>query len=423
MTSGVTTPARTDYDVIVVGARCAGAPTTMLLARRGYRALLVDRAVFPKDTISSHFVHAYGVARLARWGLLPDLLATGCPPVQVLSADWGEITLTGTPPPYEGIDYGLCPRRYVIDHLLNEAAVRSGVDFEQGFSVTGLLSDGDRVTGVRGRRRRAGAESRITARYVVGADGMRSLVARTVRAPAYWTVPPLTTTYYTYFADLPLDRLLIHWRPGRCVPAIPTHDGLTVVLSGWSRDGWRDFRADIAANFASTVDTYASPEFAERVRGARRVAPFVGHHHSANFFRRPYGPGWALVGDAGYHKDPVTALGMSDAFRDSEFLVDALDETLSGRRPADAALADYERRRNEAAKPLYDYTIEQARYLPLPPERAALLRALQHDEKNRNRFFGVLAGSVRPADFYRDPLGRADADRTGARPAAPVHAG
>jgi flavin-dependent dehydrogenase len=340
--------------------------------------------------------------------------------VPVLTADWGDITLTGTPPPYEGIDFGVCPRRYVIDRLLNDAAVRSGADFEQGFSVTGLLSDGDRVTGVRGRSR-AGRETRITARYVIGADGMRSLVARTVRAPEYWTVPPLTTTYYSYFADLPLDRLLIHWRTGRCVPAIPTRDGLTVVLCGWSWDGWREFRADIAGNFAATVAQHSSAEFAERFRAARRVEPFVGSHHSANFFRRPYGPGWALVGDAGYHKDPVTALGMSDAFRDSELLVDALDEALSGRRPEGAALADYERRRNEAAKPLYDYTVEQARYLPLPPERAALLLVLQGDEVNRSRFFGVLAGSVPLADFYRDPLGRAGA--AGARPAAAAAAG
>ncbi|MFL6129545.1 MAG: NAD(P)/FAD-dependent oxidoreductase [Mycobacteriales bacterium] len=393
------TDSTVDYDVLVVGARCAGAPTAMLLAQRGYRVLMVDRAVFPKDTMSSHYIHAYGVARLARWGLLPDLLATGCPPVSLLSGDWGNITLTGSPPPYDGIDFGVCPRRYVLDHLLNTAAVRSGAELEEGFTVTGLLSADGRVTGVRGRTRLC-AETRITARYVVGADGMRSLVARTVGATEYWTVPPLTTTYYTYFEDLPMDRLLIHWRTGRCVPAVPTHDGLTVVLCGWSYDGWREYRSDIQHHFFETVRTQSTAEFAERISAARRVAPFVGTHRSANFFRKPYGPGWALVGDAGYHKDPVTALGMADAFRDSELLAAALDQTLCGQRAAEDALGDYERRRNEEAKPMYDYTLDLARYQPLPPERAMLLRSLQDDEVNRNRFFGVLAGSVRIQDFY-----------------------
>ena len=260
-----------DYDVLVVGARCAGAPTAMLLAQRGYRVLMVDRAVFPKDTMSSHYIHAYGVARLARWGLLPDLLATGCPPVKLLSGDWGNITLTGSPPPYDGIDFGVCPRRYVLDHLLNTAAVRSGAELEEGLTVTGLLSADGRVTGVRGRTR-SGAETRITARYVVGADGMRSLVARAVGATEYWTVPPLTTTYYTYFEDLPMDRLLIHWRTGRCVPAVPTHNGLTVVLCGWSYDGWREYRSDIRRHFFETVRTQSTAEFAERVSTARRAA-------------------------------------------------------------------------------------------------------------------------------------------------------
>ena len=176
----------TDFDVIVVGARCAGAPTAILLARRGHRVLLVDRATFPRDTLSTHFVHAYGVARLARWGLLPALLATGCPPVRVLTSDWGgDLRLSGTPWPYEGIDHGLCPRRYVLDHLLNEAAVAAGTDFEQGFTVTGLLSDGDRVTGVQGRDR-SGTDRRVTARWVVGAGGGAT------RRPSRCTTTPST---------------------------------------------------------------------------------------------------------------------------------------------------------------------------------------------------------------------------------------
>lgn len=393
--------ATTDYDVIVVGARCAGSPTAMLLARRGYRVLLVDRMRFPSDMVSSHFILAYGVARLIRWGLWQRLLDTGCPPVGRFTSDWGDIRLTGVPPPYrETAGVGICPRRYVLDQLLLTAAVEAGAEFEEAFGVTGLLRDDDgRVTGVLGRRE-GGPETSITAWCVVGADGMRSLVAREVGAAEYQTLPSLTVTYLTYFADLPMDELLIHWRPGRCVPAIPTHDGLTVVLCGWPYDEWRTYRSDIEKHYFDTITRHTSAEFAERVRAARRVERFRGTFQVPNFFRKPYGPGWALVGDAGYHRDPVTAMGISDAFRDAEHLTTGLDEALSGRCPADEALAEYERRRNEAAEPLFRHTVQMARYQPLDRLTTLVLRALADNEEDRNRFFGVLAGSVSPEEFH-----------------------
>lgn len=388
-----------DYDVVVVGARVAGAPTAMLLARQGYRVLLLDRMRFPSDMMSSHFIHAFGIARLARWGLLDRLLATGCPPVDLLASDWGDIKLTGTPPAYEGINFGVCPRRIVLDQLLIDAAVEAGVEFEEATGVVGLnfAADG-RVTGVRARRS-GGQPVDISARYVVGADGMRSYVARTVGAAEYNTVPSLTTTFLTYFENLPMDRLLIHWRPGRCVPAIPTNDGLTVVLVGWSHNEWQTYRSDVEFHYFDTIYKNASPEFVERIRDARRAERFVGTHHSPNFFRKPYGPGWVLVGDAGYHKDPVTALGIADAFRDVELAADALHQTMSGEKPAEAAFGYYERRRNELAEPLYWYTIDQAKYEPLDRMTTLVLTALKDDEEARNRFFGVLAGSVHPEEF------------------------
>jgi 2-polyprenyl-6-methoxyphenol hydroxylase-like FAD-dependent oxidoreductase len=183
------------------------------------------------------------------------------------------------------------------------------------------------------------------------------------------------------------------------VPAIPTNDGLTVVLCGWSHDEWRKYRADIEGNYFDTIYRQASPEFAERVRSARRVERIIGSHHAPNFFRKPYGPGWTLVGDAGYHKDPVTALGISDAFRDVELLTDALDEVMTGEQGEEEAFGYYERRRNELAEPLFKYTIEQARYEPLDQLKTLVLQALQVDEEARNRFFGVLAGSVHPDEF------------------------
>lgn len=396
--AAVTGHRRTDYDVIVVGARVAGSPTAMLLSRKGYRVLLVDRMRFPSDMMSSHYIHAHGVARLNRWGLLDRLLATGCPPIRLLQSDWGDIVLGGTPTPADGIDFGVCPRRKQLDQLLLTAAIEGGVDFEEACSVTGLLTDGDRVAGVR-MRHGGGREVVVTARWVVGADGMRSTVAEAVHAPEYDTVPSITTTYLTYWENLPMDRLLIHWRPGSCVPAIPTHDGLTVILCGWPYDRWKEFRSDIEGNYRQTVLTRTTAEFAERFQQARRAERFVGTHHVPNFFRKPYGPGWALVGDAGYHKDPVTALGISDAFRDVDLLVAGLHEVLAEGADLDDALGAYERLRNEMASPYYWFSLEQARYKPVEGLKHLVLRALERDEQARQRFFGVLAGSVSPEEF------------------------
>lgn len=405
------------YDAIVVGARCAGAPTAMLLARKGYRVLLVDRATFPSDTMSSHYIHLYGTLRLHRWGLLERVIATGCPPITRLTSDWRHLRLTGTPPPLEGVQIGLCPRRYALDKVLVDAAVEAGADLQEGFFVEEVTTDGERVTGIRGRIS-GGRSVEVNAPLTIGADGMRSLVARTVEPEEYNTVPSLTTTFYTYFSGLELDELLIHRMPHRVVPAIPTNDGLTCVLCGWHYDEFREYRSDIQGNFMKTMELI--PEFAERIRAARREERFVGTHNVPNFYRKPYGPGWALVGDAGYHKDPVSALGISDAFRDVELLVDAIDDAFSGRRPIDEAMADYEQTRNVESAPLYQMTLQQAMMQPPPPEIQAIMVALQDDEEQRNRFFGILAGSVAFSDFFAPENVAAIMERAGAPQPAPA---
>src|SRR3954454_9628330 len=123
------------YDAIVVGARCAGAPTAMLLAQKGYRVLVVDRATFPSDTVSTHVIHAPGVAALARWGLLEPVTSTGCPAVETYSFDFGPFGLTGTPRPRDGISSAYAPRRTVLDKILVDAAAAAGAELREGFSV------------------------------------------------------------------------------------------------------------------------------------------------------------------------------------------------------------------------------------------------------------------------------------------------
>ena len=253
------------FDVIVVGARCAGSPAAMLLARKGYRVLLVDRATFPSDTISTHVVHPRAVAALARWGLLERLRGTGCPPIDTYTFDFGPFTISGSPgTPDSPVAY--CPRRTILDKLLVDAAAEAGSDMREGFTVDEILIEDDRVCGIRGRSKN-GASVTERARVVVGADGRFSVVAAAVRPPQYNEKPPLLSAYYTYWSNLPVDgRFETYIRPPRGFAAAPTHDGLTLTVGGWPYAEFETNKKDVEGNFLKMLDLV--PEFADRVRGA-----------------------------------------------------------------------------------------------------------------------------------------------------------
>ena len=387
---------RTSYDVIVVGARCAGAPTAMLLARKGYRVLLVDRAGFPSDTVSTHLVHPPGVAALARWGLLDDLVRTGCPPIERYAFDFGPFHLEGRPRPVDGCATAYAPRRTVLDTMLVDAAHRAGAEVRERFTVDGLVVDHGRVVGVRGRSR-AGASVVERARVVIGADGWSSRVARMVGAEEYLAKPALQWSSYTYWRDLPVDGFETFIRPHRGGAALPTNDGLTLLIVGWPVAEAAAYKADVEGNYLRTLDLV--PDLAERVRAATRVERFSGGN-VPNLFRTPFGPGWALVGDAGYVRDPITAQGMSDAFRDAERCVAALDEAFTGVRPFDEALADYQRSRDEAVMGMYGFTTELATLAPPPPALQAVLAAAAGEPAAMDDFASVVAGVLPPGEFF-----------------------
>jgi flavin-dependent dehydrogenase len=385
------------YDAIVIGARCAGSPTAMLLARQGYRVLVVDRARFPSDTLSTHYIHQPGVARLKRWGLLEQVAATNCPPVRKLTFDVGPFALTGTPPPADGVEVGYAPRRLVLDQILVDAAAEAGAEVRERFSVDELVREGDRVTGIRGRTA-GGATVTEKARIVVGADGLRSFVGRAVDAPAYEVRPGRTCTYYSYWEGISLEGPELYPRDGRMIVTGPTNDGRALVIAFWPKEAFRWVRSDIERSFLEVLEL--APSLAARLRAGKRAERFLGTGDLPFFFRKPYGPGWALVGDAGYHKDPITAEGISDAFRDADLLAEAIDAGLSGRRPFDDALAEYERRRNEEAMPLYDFTYQLAALEPPTPEMQALFGALRTNQHEADRFFGTIAGTVPVGEFF-----------------------
>jgi flavin-dependent dehydrogenase len=388
----------TEYDAIVVGARCAGAPTAMLLARAGCRVLVVDRAHFPSDTVSTHVLHPTAVASLRRWGLLDEVVATGCAPINRYSFDFGPFTIGGTPLPDGGSSTAYAPRRLVLDAILVEAAARAGAEVREGFTVDQVVVEHGRVVGIRGR----GADGRTVlerARIVIGADGRHSHVAQAVRPEQYHEKPTLMWGYYTYWSDLPTNGFETFVRPERGFAAAPTNDGLTMVVVGWPYAEADAYKADVERNYLATLELV--PEFADRVRGATRQERFTAAS-SPNFFRKPFGPGWALVGDAGYTKDPVTAQGIPDAFRDAERCVAALREVFDGSRTFDEAMADWQRERDERALPIYEFTTQLATLAPPPPELQQLLGVVAGNQEAMDAFVSVSAGTLSPLAFF-DP--------------------
>ena len=386
------------YDVIVVGARCAGAPTAMLLAQRGHRVLLVDRATFPSDTLSTHFIKPPGVAMLRRWGLLGQVIASGCPPVPRFRFDYGIAVLAGSPPPLDGGAESYAPRRMILDTILVEAAARAGAEVRPAFTVNELLTDGGLVSGIRGHAR-GGATLTERARLVVGADGRHSLVARAVAAPAYRARPTLTCAYYTYWNGVPTgEEIEGYFPPRRVILIFPTNDGQVCVFAQWPRAEFGSVRADAEGQLWAAVAQV--PDLAARLRAGQRAARLAGTGDLPGFFRTPYGPGWALAGDAGYHRDPLTAQGISDAFRDAQLLSEAIDAGLAGRQPLAGALADYQRQRDEAAAAMYELTCQRASLEPPPPQMTRLITALNGNQHDTDQFIGVIAGTVPIPEFF-----------------------
>ena len=391
------------YDAIVVGARVAGAPTAMLLARKGYRVLLVDRDTFPSDTMSTHYLHQPGVARLKAWRLLDRVIATGCEPIRKVTAVRAGIPLSGTAH-FGEIDFALCPRRYALDSVLVEAAVEAGAELREGFVIDDLLWEDDYVAGIRGHQK-GGPSAEERARIVVGADGVHSIVARKVAAQEYNVRPGMSCGYYAYYSAVPMDGAEVHWLDDCIVFAFPTNDGQTCVAVEWPHGRFHEVRADIEGQFNRAVARV--PDLARRVALGQRESRFTGTGDLPNFFRRPYGPGWALVGDAGYHKDPVTGHGIMDAFLDAELLTEAIDAGLAGRCSMEDALAGYEVRRNARAFPAYEFTLQQVSFEPPPAEQLMLMQALRGNQEDTDRFIGLFSGATPLGEFMApENLGR-----------------
>jgi len=392
------------YDVIVVGARCAGASLAMQLARVGHRVALVDRTAFPSDTMSTHFLWQRGAARLETWGLLDRLQARGCTPIREITFDVGPVQLCGAGPAVGGVADTYSPRRTVLDALLVDAAVESGAELIEGFTVSELLWSDGRVVGVRGHPR-GRAESSMRARIVVGADGLHSTVAKAVGARVYRQHPPLTGVLYSYWSGLTSLGASFHARPGRLILVWPTNDEMTCIYVAWPHREFRQARNDAEHNFRAALALV--PGLADAVASGHREQRFVGTDDLPNYYRTSAGPGWALAGDAGHHRDPSTGMGMSDAFVAAELLAEAIHEGLIGQRPMDDAVADYQQRRDVLTANGSELALSTARMAPLSARLEAFYRDVADQPEVVRQIFGVLGGTIPVGDLYsatRGPL-------------------
>lgn len=350
------------YDAIIVGARVAGAATAMLLARRGARVLVVDRSAYGSDTLSTHALMRPAVIQLERWGLLDAVVAAGTPPVRRAVFHYPDERV-----PID-IEPLYAPRRTVLDTILVDAAIAAGADVRFGVSVQELKRDASgRVIGV------AGEDLDERAGVVVGADGIRSVVAQLAGAPITREATSAGAIVFSYFRDVEAEGY--EWVYGDRVAAgiIPTNDGEVCVFAGGSTLRFRrEVQCDLDRGFGRILEE-SSPAVAARVLAGKRSGRFRGFAGVRGYYRKPHGPGWALVGDAGYFRDPITTHGISDALRDAELLARAIDGT--------STFASYESQRDEVTRDLFAVTDRIAAYDWNGAEIRAHLRAVSRATK------------------------------------------
>jgi flavin-dependent dehydrogenase len=360
---------RSRHDVVVVGARVAGSATALLLARLGHDVAVVDQASFPSDTVSTHSIARSGVVQLHRWGLLDEVLDSGAPAIRQVTFNAGGESVRQTIKHKAGVDLVVAPRRYVLDTLLATAAQRAGAQVRPGVTVTGLRRDGrGRVRGVSGHDR-AGAPVELGARWVVGADGLRSRVARSVGAALTETGRAGGAAQYAYYEGVPWAGIEFFVAERFFAGVFPTHHGqacIFVCTPAADAGAVRRGAGSRVEAFGELLERSA-PQLAERLRVARRTSPVQGVLRQPNQLRQAFGPGWALVGDAGYYRDAVTAYGISDAFRDAELLAVALDRALGADAEEEeaAALVRYQQHRDQALREIFEITCRLSAYPPV----------------------------------------------------------
>jgi flavin-dependent dehydrogenase len=402
------------YDVVIVGGRVAGASTALLLARAGLRVAIVERSARGADTLSTHGLMRAGVMQLSRWNLIRAVADAPTPPIRRTTfhyhdGDSFEVSIKPGP----GVDALYAPRRHLLDRLLVEAAEAAGADVLHETTVTGLLrEESGRVAGVRARDPR-GSELLVPATFTVGADGIRSRVAAAVDAPVLRQGRAAGAVLYRYFSGMPVDGYEWAYLDRAAAGLIPTNDGEVCVFVATDPRRMRSLRrAGAEAAFTALLEgSPAGVPVASRIKEATATGRIHGWGGLPGYLRQAWGPGWALVGDAGYFKDPITTHGMTDALRDAELLASALLDVVQDGLPEALALRRYQSTRDGLSQALFDVTEQVAAYDWGTDVVRGLLRRVSSAMSDEVDHLRTL-----PNDRFRHQPGRENADDSAAQP-------
>lgn len=400
-------------DVLIVGARCAGAPLAMLLARKGLKVTAFDKCAFPSDAISTHFIWPIGVAALHRWSIWEYILAAWPAVCHKAFSSGPEGDLIGPLHAVDGVNYAISLRRFKLDALLVKAARQAGAEIREHSAVDALIVEHGSAVGVRGHDVASGKAFEERAAIIVGADGRDSFVAREIGAPKYNEAPSMTASSYTYVVDEETDpdMLEVYRRPPREFVFFPTDGGLTMVNLVIGAALVPEFRKRVTANFFSAFED--CPELANRLRRSKQVAPIKGSVHMPNYYRQSFGPGWALVGDAGYHRDPIRAQGIHDAFLDAEDLAIAIERGFNDRTAMENALRARQTKRDDRTRTPYELALKAAGFEGNDEDWPTdLLDLIKTNPTLIGEFRGLISGSMRPEVFFDPEHIKAVIDRT-----------
>ncbi|HEU5392689.1 MAG TPA: FAD-dependent monooxygenase [Streptosporangiaceae bacterium] len=389
------------WDAVIVGARCAGASAALLLARRGQRVLLVDRATFPSDTMSTLYIHQPGIELLDRWGVLAPVIASGCPRLDSIKSIVQDVELRGPVAAYGNVTANYAPRRYILDQLLIEAAVAAGAEFAEGVSLSEVLWEDGRVAGVRLRAKDGGEICERTG-LVIGADGMRSRLAELVGAPYLIEDPSVSCVYYTGWTGMSCGFETRVRSGSSAMAAVPTNDGVTILITYFPQDSFRAIKLNPRKAHLGCIRELA-PELFEELSAGEQAIRLQGTGDQRNFFRQAHGPGWVLTGDAGLHLDSITAQGITHAFVQADLLSESLGDDLQDAERVDGALCGFATQTRSMLADEYSRTLEAAS-LHVPSSRVEALREISQVPALTERYFALIAGLISVDDFLLPEL-------------------